>query len=606
MEMNAIMIGGDTLFREIVKQRFSKLTDPRASKAVPLSEAIAKYVRDGMSIHVLGLHCRSHAAIRELYRQFWSRNPGFTIVAGALHGPIMALFHAGMVKKAITAFVGEAYPTMGPNPVYNRIFKRNGVTFENWSFLTLTQRLLAGAMGIGFFPTRSLLGSDVVRANERECRPIEDPFGVEPELLAVRALRPDISIVHGHAADEFGNTIILPPRGEDVYGVLGSLDGAIVTVEKIVSPGFIRRHSHLVRLPGIFVKSVSEVPMGAHPSGLSSYGLPEIDGYCEDIPFYLETREAAKDQQMFDSWIREWILSCKDHHEYLAKLGSRRVHHLKGRSRQDAWICDLEEKIPGLEARHLTPSPLERAVLAGATILRRKVANGGYKSILVGAGLASLASWVAIYGLQEEGAEVELMSELGFYGFAPRPGEPFLFNQSNIPTCKMLDGIMTVLGLMVCNPNAACVGALSGAQVDRFGNLNSTLIPETKTLITGSGGANDVMSTAQEVVIIMPQSRERFVARLPFVTSPGRRARTLVSTLGIFEKLGNEEEFTLTAYFADQLPAGRDAAIREIREQCGWDLKVIQDPALFSPPCPEDLATLRLLDLDRYFLRASR
>lgn len=596
----------DTLLRDVVKRRFLQTERLFRSKVMPLEEAVRRHVSKGMSIHILGLHYRSHAAIYELLRQFWRGDPDFTLIAGALHGPVMALFHAGMIKKAITAFMGEAYPTMGPNPVHNRSFKRGAVTLKEWSFLTYTERLLAGAMGIGFFPTRSLLGSDMVRSNSEDCRPMADPLGGASELVAVRALNPDISIIHGHAADEVGNTILLPPRGEDVYGVLASRNGAIVTVEKIVSQDFIRRHSHLVRLPGIFVRSVSEVPMGAHPSGLSSHGLAEIDGYCEDIPFYLEVREAAKDPEAFDSWIEEWILECKDHREYLAKLGTGRVHYLRGRSRPDAWMYDLEGKIPGLGARPLTPSPLERAVVAGAKILQRKVVEDGYKSILVGAGLASLATWVAIYGLREEGAEVELMSELGFYGFAPRPGEPFLFNQSNIPTCKALDGIISVLGILVPNRNALCIGALSGAQVDRFGNLNTTLIPETKTLITGSGGANDVMSTAGEVLIIMPQSRERFVERLPFITSPGGRTRILVSTLGIYEKLGDEREFTLTAYFADQLPEGKDAAIRQIREQCEWDLRVIQDPAIFPMPDAKDLATLRLFDPDRYFLHDSR
>lgn len=597
---------GDSLLRDVLKRRFSQVDHLCKSKVMPLAEAIRRHVFKGMSIHILGLHYRSHAAIYELLRAFWNADPSFTLIAGAVHGPVMALFHAGMIKKAITAFMGEAYPTMGPNPVYNHIFKRGGETFQNWSFLTYTQRLLAGAMGIPFFPTHSLFGSDMFRSNSEDCRAMTDPWGNPSEIVAVRALNPDISIVHGHAADEAGNTILLPPRGEDVYGALGSRNGALVTVEKIVSQEFIRRHSHLVRLPGVFVKSVSEVPMGAHPSGLSSHGLPEIEGYCEDIPFYLEVREMAKDPVAFDSWIKEWILECKDHRDYLTRLGTGRLDRLKGRSAPDAWMHELEEKMPGLGARPLTPSPLERTVLAGAKIIQERVLEKGYKSILVGAGLASLAAWVAIYGLREQGVEVELMSELGFYGFVPRPGEPFLFNQSNIPTCKMLDGIMTVLGGLVSSRTAVCLGALSGAQVDKFGNLNSTVIPETKTLITGSGGANDVMSSAGEVLIIMPQSRERFVERLPFVTSPGVHSRTLVSTFGIYEKLGDDREFTLTAYFADQLPGGKEGAIRKIKEQCGWDLKVTQEPGVFPLPNDADLATLRLFDPDRYFLRDSR
>lgn len=577
--------------------------DEGKSKVIPLAEAIQRNVEKDMSIHLLGLHYRSHAAIYELFRQFWNRKTEFTIVAGTLHGPIMTLFHAGMIKRAVTAIVGEAYPTMGPNPVYNRIFKKGYVSFENWSFLTFTLRLLAGAMGVGFLPTRSLVGSDMAVANEKDCRLVDDPFGEVPGLAAVRALNPDITLLHGHAADKFGNTILMPPRGEDVYGVFASKKGAVVTVEKIVSTDFIRQNSHLVRLPGSLVRSVSEVPMGAHPSGLNSQGLSGVDSYSEDIPFYVELRKAANDMDALDAWIKEWILSCKDRKDYFAKLGSERVHLLKGRSHQNAWFYDLNGKIPDISTRPTIPSPLERAVLANAEIIRNKIRRGPCRLILAGAGLASLAAWVAIYGLKEEGTEAELMSELGFFGFSPRPGEPFLFNLSNIPTCKELGSILTLLGIFMPNRWTACLGTLSAAQVDKFGNLNTTVIPEKKMLITGSGGANDVMSAARDVVVIMPQSRKRFVEKLSFVTSPGAAAKTLVSTFGVFEKLGADREFTLTSYFEDQLPKGRDMAIREIRAECGWNLRVIDKPAKFPLPDDRDLATLRMFDPDRYFLR---
>ena len=601
------MISSDTgtaaVYSDIFKNRLALAHNEGKDKVVSLSDAIGQNVYAGMCIHVLGLHYRSHAAIYELFRQFHNRRPNFTLAAGTLHGPIMALFHAGLVIKAITAFMGEAYPTMGPNPVYNRIFKNDNVVFENWSFLTFTLRLLAGAMGIGFLPTRSLAGSDMAVVNNKNCLPINDPFGEALGLVAVRALNPDITLLHGHAADKFGNTILLPPRGEDIYGALGSRAGVIVTVEKIVSTDFIRKNSHLVKLPGRFVSSVSEVPMGAHPSGLNNHGLPEINGYSEDIPFYIEARNTAKDPQEFNGWINEWILDCKDHRDYLRKLGGNRVHLLKGRSHQNAWWYDLNARIHEIKKRPLLASPLERAVLAATEIIRDKVRQSGFRLILVGAGLASLAAWVAIYGLKEQGTEVELMSELGFLGFAPRPGEPFLFNLANIPTCKQLDGIMTMLGIMLPNRKTNCLGALSAAQVDKFGNLNTTLIPEKKIIMTGSGGANDVMSTAREVVVIMPQSKDRFVEKLPFITSPGAAAKTLVSTLGVFEKVGAGNEFSLTAYFEDQLPQGKDASIHEIRERCGWNLRVLENPRKFPLPDDKDLATLRMFDPDRYFLR---
>lgn len=603
MEFGSKDIDKNALYRDVLENRFLLSAENGESKILPLAEAVRRNVKKGMRIHFLGLHYRAHAAIFELFRQFKDGKPDFTIIAGTLHGPIMALFHVGMIKKAVTAFTGEAYPTMGPNPVYNRLYNENKVSFENWSFLTFTLRLLAGAMGVGFLPTRSLAGSDMAPANDKDCRPLDDPFGEVSGLTAVRALNPDITILHGHAADEFGNTILMPPRGEDIYGAFASRKGVIVTVEKIVSPDFIRKNSHLVKLPGSFVSSISEVPMGAHPSGLNSQGLSGIDGYCEDIPFYIETRRAAKDPKAFNQWIKEWILDCKNQKEYLDRLGSKRVHLLKGRSHPNAWQHDLNSKMAEVQKKPLSPTSLERAVLAASDIIRKKAGHNGSKLVLAGAGLAGLASWVAIYGLREQGQETQLVSELGFLGFSPRPGEPFLFNLSNIPTCKALDGILTMLGILVPHQRMHCLGALSAAQVDKYGNLNTTLIPDKNVLMTGSGGANDVMSTAGEVIIIMPQSKERFIQKLPFITSPGMKARTLVSNLGVFEKLGDDPEFSLSAYFEDQTSQDKAAAIDQIRQQCGWNLKTADNLEKFPLPDIRDLATLRTFDPDRYFLR---
>jgi len=111
------------------------------------------------------------------------------------------------------------------------------------------------------------------------------------------------------------------------------------------------------------------------------------------------------------------------------------------------------------------------------------------------------------------------------------------------------------------------------------------------------------MTTAEEVILIMPQSKGRFIEKLPFITSPGLKARTLVSTLGVFEKLGEKQEFTLTAYFEDQVPGNRDTVIKHIREQCGWDLQVADQLEKFPLPDVKDLATLRTFDPDRYFLK---
>jgi acyl CoA:acetate/3-ketoacid CoA transferase beta subunit len=207
---------------------------------------------------------------------------------------------------------------------------------------------------------------------------------------------------------------------------------------------------------------------------------------------------------------------------------------------------------------------------------------------------------MATYLLRQEGYEVDVMAEIGFFGYLPRPTDPFIFNLSNVPTCKMLTDVSDVLGILMSGENQRCLGALSAAQVDRWGNLNSTLIPPD-LLITGSGGANDVASGASEVLAVVPQSPLRFIPEVAYVTAPGQRVRMLVTTLGIFEKLDGDREFTLTAILEDRKSSAEET-VRRVREQCQWDLKIAPRLRSVAVPTTDELALLRLFDPQKFFL----
>jgi hypothetical protein len=195
------------------------------------------------------------------------------------------------------------------------------------------------------------------------------------------------------------------------------------------------------------------------------------------------------------------------------------------------------------------------------------------------------------------------MLETGVLGHDPRPADPFGFNYRNLPTARMLTDIFEILGLYAGGPRGDCIGALGAAQIDRLGNLNSTRAADGSFLV-GSGGANDIASSAREVAVVAPQRPGAFVERVDFVTSPGRAVRTVVTTLGRYEK--RDGELVLTGYLASAGP-DRDAAVREIRARCGWPLRVADDLEALGPPSDEELALLRLFDPDRIFLgRAPR
>ena len=137
-------------------------------------------------------------------------------------------------------------------------------------------------------------------------------------------------------------------------------------------------------------------------------------------------------------------------------------------------------------------------------------------------------------------------------------------------------------------------------QVDAQGRFNSTMLGDN-TLLVGSGGANDVASTADEVVITMPASPTRLVKQLPYVTGPGERVTAVVTDLGIFEKTRGKESLRLTT-----LVGGADHSVEErvrtLKEQTGFEFEVSEPLTLAEEPREEELQRLQLFDPDRSFL----
>ena len=151
------------------------------------------------------------------------------------------------------------------------------------------------------------------------------------------------------------------------------------------------------------------------------------------------------------------------------------------------------------------------------------------------------------------------------------------------------------------------VGFLGAAQIDRFGNLNSTVIgdyAQPQVRLPGGGGAPEIMTHAREVLVIMKQSPRSFVAELDFRTScgflaghgertargcPGRGPRAVVTDYGVLRPHPASEELELIATYP-----GVSAA--EARAACGWPLAVAEPVSVLPHPDPRELALLRELN----------
>jgi glutaconate CoA-transferase subunit B len=136
------------------------------------------------------------------------------------------------------------------------------------------------------------------------------------------------------------------------------------------------------------------------------------------------------------------------------------------------------------------------------------------------------------------------------------------------------------------------VGFLGAAQIDRYGNLNSTVIGDyerPKVRLPGGGGAPEIATQAREIFVMLRQSPRTFVERLDFRTSSGERLSVVVTDLGVLEPRRHERELTLT-----QVHPG--VAVDEVRDATGWPLRVAEDLRETDPPSEHELSRLRSLE----------
>ena len=135
------------------------------------------------------------------------------------------------------------------------------------------------------------------------------------------------------------------------------------------------------------------------------------------------------------------------------------------------------------------------------------------------------------------------------------------------------------------------VGFLGAAQIDRHGNLNSTVIgvyDEPRVRLPGGGGAPEIATSVREVFVMLRHTPRAFVERLDFRSSIGDRVEVVVTDLGVLEPEGPERELTLTHVHSG-------VAVDDVRAATGWELRVAGEVRETLPPDPRELEALRAL-----------
>ena len=206
--------------------------------------------------------------------------------------------------------------------------------------------------------------------------------------------------------------------------------------------------------------------------------------------------------------------------------------------------------------------------------------------------------------------EVGLMRDQPADAFLGTMGDP-----PNVAGALWATRMSNVMALMA--QGSVDLGFIGGAEVDRFGNLNTSYVGDTaqpQVKLPGSGGGADIAILSRRWVTLMSNERRRLVERVSFVTSPGygdgsphwRKHNGLlgggpaaiITTLCVlrFPELGGE------AYLASVHPGH---TIEEVRSETGWDLKIGEHVTETPPPSESELAAVRQFDPEGFWTRSA-
>jgi len=309
---------------EVIDQGIGKIfTDPDADKAreffrtknrklesklMSVKEAVEKFVHDGdyLTLGGFGANRAPIAAAHEIVRQ-GRKNMGF---AGHTSTHDFQILCAGEVFDKVDVAYIVGLEARGLSPNARRYMESGKVEVSEWTNYSLSVRFKAAAAGVSFYPSRNIMGTDTFKYSGAKI--IECPF-TGTKYAAMPALYPDVSVIHVHESDIYGNC---RARGIIVsdFDVARASKRLIITTERLISNDEIRRDPSLTDIPYWCVDAVCEVPYGAYPGNM-------YQEYFSDEEHIREWLKVEEDPVEFKKFIEKNIYSCKDHFNYIEKNG---------------------------------------------------------------------------------------------------------------------------------------------------------------------------------------------------------------------------------------------------------------------------------------------
>ncbi len=264
---------------------------------LPLADAVSELVSDGDCVALEGFtHLIPFAAAHELIRQ---GRRDLTLVRLTPDLVYDQLIGAGCARRLVFSWAGN--PGVGSLHRFRDAVEHGWpapLEIEEHSHAGLTNAYVAGASGLPFAVLRGYAGTGLDGRTGTAVATVTCPFTGE-RLTAVRAVRPDVAVIHAQRADRSGNVALWGITGVQKEAVLAARR-SLVTVEEVVDE--LRPGPGAVVLPSWVVSAVSVVPGGCHPSYAA--------GYSErDNQFYERWDAISRSRERFTAWINEHVLA---------------------------------------------------------------------------------------------------------------------------------------------------------------------------------------------------------------------------------------------------------------------------------------------------------
>lgn len=269
-----------------------------------MADAIRRFIPDrssvamGLSLEPLIPFAAGHEIIRQGRRDLDLVGP----ISDALFDQLIG---AGCVRRVTAAWVGNVSEGLGH--CYRRACEHripHPLEVRDHTNFSISIALWAAAWNVPSLPTRTLLGSDILRTN---------PGLVAADgLVHVEAVRPDVAIVHVQRADEMGRAHAWGPMGITEEAGLAA-DRVIITCEELVDAGVILSDPNRILFPETKVVAVVHEPGGAHPSPVQGF-------FKRDHASYRDYAEQSRTVEGYLTWLERWVMSVPDRATYLNQI----------------------------------------------------------------------------------------------------------------------------------------------------------------------------------------------------------------------------------------------------------------------------------------------